>query len=69
MEKLRYWNFGGGVFELDEARVKGLDLADRAARRLFRLKARPADRLEPGRPDDSPSRKGSGPRREEGAVR
>lgn len=37
MEKLRYWNFLGEMFELDEAWVKCLELEAEAARLLARL--------------------------------
>ena len=37
MEKLRYWNFLGELFELDDAWVKCLELEAQAARFLARL--------------------------------
>lgn len=40
MEKLRYWNFLGEVFELEGAWVKCLELEDQAAHLLSRLQAR-----------------------------
>lgn len=41
MEKLRYWNFLGEVFELEEAWVKCLELEGQAAHLLSRLRSRP----------------------------
>lgn len=51
MEKLRYWNFLGEMFELDEAWVKCLELEAEAARLLARLDNGPGPPSKPAPAD------------------